>query len=304
VGNVRNAGFITVNEAAVEIAGQPNRYERQQIAVDLYATVNVETAAGLEAVTSSHLAAWEQTFEHVQQIGQQRLRERSMEAFISVADGLWKAPWTDDLAAARVSLPELLQQVCVDPYVIIVDARTVYVATPTVGNYDRLASILIENFDTTTADIDKVSLRVYQLVGSELRVAVAPEDAAHGEDIRSRVDQERAREYAEERELWMESSQDAVYAQLGMFRNRDNGLKVYWAAWAESIAAVPQLLPEVDLVGFALATEENHMVPFADVAASPGALTRTSAPLPRWRTGPYPSHDWIREHSITRFPWH
>lgn len=310
VANVRSAGFISICELGAAVAGSTCHYARAQVAPDLYATANVVTRDGMSAVTGSDLRAWGAGFDEVRSIALDRLRAMSREAhFTAIAPGIWKAPWTDAFVAARVLLPEVLQAVCVDPYVAVVDARTVYVADPAVsGSYDRLASLLIPTFDGLDEDSDLISIRIYRPSGSQLLDATPPPDATLAGDLMLRVDQLQALQYAEERSIWHETEgfdAPTVYVQLGKFRDKTTNRTVTWATWARSIAHVPQLLPEVDLVSFALDEGEIYMVPFETVATLSGALTRSVSPLARWRTGVYPPRNWIRAHSVEppAFPW-
>jgi hypothetical protein len=313
IANVRNGGFIAVAEAAASIAGQQIDYARRPIATDLYATVVIDGPERAWAVTGTHLHAWNLRFDQAHEVGMRKLREMSEEPFARLESGLWKAPWRDDYVAARVSVPEILHRACTDPYVIVVDPRTMYLADPSLsGAYDRLASLLIAAYDAPDRDSEIVSLRVYRVHGTELRVASAPADSVHAGELGKRIRQRRAREYEEERCVWHEhGGLDApgVYTKLGMFRHTVTRQIVTWSTWTERIADMPQMLPQIDLVAFVLGEpgrdQPTIMVPFDAVVAEPGMLTLLASPLPRWRTGGFPSHEWIRAHGVepSAFPW-
>ncbi|HEY4180503.1 MAG TPA: hypothetical protein VGM90_26850 [Kofleriaceae bacterium] len=301
IANVR--GMTQIANAAAQVrsmgAKDHDLIAHREIAPGLYATIAIDLPTQSLPVTFRMLKDWGKSFEEVLERGIAKLAASSDLAFIGTDAGFWIggaiSGQDDTYVAARILLPRMFHM-CKDPYIVVPQRGKIAVGDPAVpGSYNILAA-LAHNPD----DSYRVSSRIYQFVGGQLREATAP--AGAGLENAELVADDIHGAYDMERHLYDkypdESYFCAKYQRLG---RKDTNEVTRLATWSQALE-VPTHLPDVDLVSCVLGEpgEEDTeviMVPFKALLAK-CSFTRTNSPLTRWIAHPnqYPSAEWLRAH--------
>jgi hypothetical protein len=303
---IRSAGYVThapLQAAASlgkdDLASKDRGLGRRPLAPGVFETVVVDTPVTMMTVANSQLADWGVTIDEALDVAHANLRKQSQDPFRQLAPGLWVAPWNDNYAAARATLPELLQRVCTDPLVAIPSRDSLFVVDAGVPHaFEMIVDAITE---AQAADRYHITPRIFRLDGKTLREytppSTAPVEARHAYDKLLVVDAVTA--YNDEKGLREKlEEEDVFYASLLAFESQSGEL-ITRATWTKG---VDTLLPPVQAIAF-IELDDNDAearmtweVPWDAVVAEPGLLTQTDDALPRWRTGTFPSSAWLAKY--------
>ncbi|CAN5743414.1 hypothetical protein BH11MYX2_BH11MYX2_16850 [soil metagenome] len=281
-------GMIMRAEATEPLEREPdNRILRKPIAPGLFATLVIDTPTSLLTVLGHHRDAWGVSFDDALELALRNLREKSDQPFEQITDGVWRATWTDSLAAARILFPELLQRVCSDPLVCVPTRDTLLVADSSrPGSFMKLLALSM-TFDEQPY---RISRRIFQLDHKRLRLADVPADAVDG--YNRRILEEHVTDYEDERALHakLENADETLAECMGLERN---GRAFSATRWYRSMDGDNVLLPEVDMVQLVCA-DGGWIAPWEKLVRF---LTPVDRALPRWRIGEFPDSEWLDENA-------
>lgn len=298
---VRDGAYLTFAplQAAIAIQKETPAIARRLLAPGIFETLVVDTPTKMLVVSEDRLADWNVTFADALDVAYGNLRRASQDEFTPLMPGLWIAPWSDSYAAARVMLPEILQRVCTDPIIAIPNRDTLLVADPSLPAAFALLVVALEK--AVEDQHYAITRQIYQLENKTLRVYTPPADTP--EEILAihhrLLVEEKVMGYGREQELHKQYGTEAFYAKLMAYESKDGEI-ITRATWTKGVDE--GYLPPAEAIQF-VELDENITkavrmweVPWSAVIAEPGLLTPTNAPLPRWKTGEFPSVAWLDEH--------
>lgn len=300
---VRDAGYLAITPlhartAMGETEGKATTIASRPLATNIFETLVIDTPVQMVLVTEDRLVEWGVSLEEALDAAKDNLRRQSQAPFHRRAPGLWAAPWTDSYAAARVLLPDVLQRVCSDPLVAIPSRDALFVGD---ARQPGVLAALLEGIELTHENSRYlITPRIYHLDGKTLRDYTPGTDV--DAELRAKYErllvQHAISVYNQERELHEELDDDDIYAALLAYE-LDTGEVITRATWTKGVEA--RLPPAQAIVFVELADESPDplgmwLVPWDVVAAEPGMLTPTDSPLPRWKTGEFPSREWLENH--------
>ena len=299
---IRDAAYLTFAPLQTALALGKDKdappIASRPLASGIYETLVVDTPNNMLIVTEDRLADWNVTLAEALDAAYANLRRVSQDPFTQIMPGMWGAPWSDSYAAARALLPEVLQRVCTDPLVALPNRDTLLVVDASMPGAFTLMVIALEK--AVENQRYPITRQIYQLENKTLRPCAPPSDTA--EEIlalyqRLRVE-EKATGYGRERELHQQCGTEAFYAKLMAYQAKDGEI-ITRATWTKG---VDTYLPPAEAI-LVIELDESETkalrmweVPWSTLVAEPGLLTPTDAPLPRWKTGAFPSVAWLDAH--------
>ncbi len=296
---LRDGAYLTLTPLHTARAGAFDGKDMPAVAyadvgAGLYATLAIDTPHSMAIVQEHMLASWGQAFDAALDVARSNLRRCSQEPFTRVGPGVWMAPWKDSYAAARVLLPEVLQRVCTNPLVVAPTRDLLFVAEPTHDGFLALVVML-----TAAAEDESypISRRIFQLVDKTL-TPYTPEQPNAAYD-RLLVEQSMGT-YNEEKSVReaLDEDGEVFFASL-MAHEHEDGRIITSAVWPQPVVTC---LPRADVIHCLVVGDDATWVravwevPWAAVEAAPGLVTRTDAPLERWRTNEFPALTWLEAH--------
>jgi hypothetical protein len=269
---------------------QEPRIAHRAIAPGLFATLVIDLPDQMFVVTEDMLAAWHVRFDVAYEIAVARLEAASDAPFQELVPGLWAAPWSDSYAAARLLLPDLIQEVCASPLIAIPDRNTLLVADPAVPeSFDNLVAAISQSEDPKP-----ITRRVFRLEGESLHEIVPPATAA-GAVLSRMILDDKLEAYEREKETHAAVLPDAneVLIRLKAYERTDETMFTT-AAWTQGVEH--GLLPPADIVTFVEGAGNVWPVAWSHVVAEPSLVAPADRPLPRGSVQ-FPSPAWLAQHS-------
>ncbi|MFN0252958.1 MAG: hypothetical protein ACKV2T_39150 [Kofleriaceae bacterium] len=297
---VRDGAYLTFAplQTAIAIQQETPAIACRPLAPGIFETLVVDTPNKMLVVSEDRLVDWNVTLEDALDVAYGNLRRNSQDEFTPLIPGLWIAPWSDSYAAARVMLPEILQRVCTNPLVALPNRDTLLVAESTTEGF----MLLVVALEKAVEDQHyAITCQIYQLVDKKLTVFTPPSDtpAPILKLYERLLIAEKAMTYGREQELHQQHGTEAFYAKLMAYESKDGEI-ITRATWTKGVDE--GYLPPAQAIHFIELDESIAQairmweVPWSTVVAEPGMLTPTNAPLPRWKTGEFPSAAWLDKH--------
>ncbi len=294
---VRDGAYLTFAPLQTMIAIQKETppIARRELAPGIFETLVVDTPNKMLVVSEDRLEEWNVSLDEALDVAYGNLRRQSQDEFTPLMPGLWIAPWSDSYAAARATLPEILQRVCTNPLVAMPNRDTLLVAESSTEAFMLLVVALEKAVEDQHYAITR---QIYQLVDKKLRTFEPPSDTPEPivKIYERLLVEEKAMTYGREQELHQQYGTEAFYAKLMVYESKDGDI-ITRATWTKGVDE--GYLPPAQAIQFVELDESITQavrmweVPWETVLAEPGMLTPTNAPLPRWKVGAFPSEAWL-----------
>ena len=285
---IRDASYLAHADLMEVGAEERPKIVRRELAPGIYLTMVVDLPHQMVLVQSRMLETANVSADEAFDTALTNLRARSDAPMTEIKPGLWIAPWPE-YNAARASLPDVVQRVCTDPLIAIPDRDTLLVADRARPEaVDVLVTLIIDRAQGTQHY--PITSRIYQLDHKTLTPFEVPADSYLARPYRRVLVEEMYAAYRRQKEEWEAAGdRDEFYASLMAYESETLGLHTM-CVWT---ADVVSHLPPADRVSFLDRDGGGWIAPWNVVLAAPGCLTRSPSALPRWKTGAFPSADWL-----------
>jgi hypothetical protein len=293
----RDATYLSVVDIESKRREAPEmRSAYTEFAPGLFLTLVVDAERTMANVSNSMLEDWGVSLDEAREVAEKNLLNHSHDGFEMIAAGVWVSTWEDSYAASRLVLPHIIQQVTTDPVVCVPNRDLIIVCEPRKpAALETMVAILEKVAETESYALTR---RLYQLEGTEYSLFEFPEDSPAADVYRNLRIIEDANCYEQQKESLQDLlGEDLFVASISVYENEENGVLHTGSVWTQT---VPSLLPRTEVIHFLQLDETGEgaqaawVVPWSKVIEL-GVLERNDDPLPRWRTGEFPSAETLDE---------
>ena len=211
-----------------------------------------DTEHSMALVNKSNYDSWNISLEEAMPIALDNLRDRTVDHFINLGDGVVAGVWEDAYDSSRILLPDLIYRAgCGNDPVIMIPTRGRLLLAPSNSQTAQL-NMIAHAQSCCEQEGRVVSAGMYKIREGKV-VRHQPEDMQVRDKLKNLYTTQLAEDYSSQKELFdalhQKTGEDIFVASYTVLKNNDTDKLTSLSTWTRDVVS---LLPKTDLVAMVL----------------------------------------------------